>query len=102
MMNNVQRKALNLFRSIALAEGISFIILLFIAMPLRKFAGIPEAVKIVGMLHGILFIAFVLSLAYAAWLNKWTFVKILLAFLSSLFPFGTFILDHYLKKDLVS
>ncbi len=92
-------KTLQWFRKIAFAEGMSFLILLGIAMPLKYFANLPQAVKIVGMIHGILFVAFVIL----AWetmsvLNKkfgW-FVK---AFIASLIPFGTFVLDKELKKE---
>ncbi len=100
-MESHNNKALQIFRKIALAEGISFLVLLFIAMPLRKFAGIPEAVKIVGWLHGVLFIAFIISLAYVAWRLRWSFVKIVLAFIASLIPFGTFLLDRNLKHEVI-
>lgn len=90
---------LHWFRIIAIAEGISFIVLLGIAMPLKYFMDMPMAVKIVGYIHGFLFIAFVAM----AWnvkneLNKNTvwFGKALLA---SLLPFGTFVLDKSLKKE---
>ncbi|HET7817818.1 MAG TPA: DUF3817 domain-containing protein, partial [Bacteroidia bacterium] len=64
MANN--NKILNRFLKVGLAEGLSFIILLAIAMPLKYFAGIPAAVRIVGMLHGLLFIAFCITLLHAA------------------------------------
>ncbi|MEO8770672.1 MAG: DUF3817 domain-containing protein [Ferruginibacter sp.] len=92
-------KTLSLFRRIAIAEGISFLVLLCIAMPLKYFADMPMAVKIVGYMHGFLFIGFVLL----AWetknkLNK-GFGWFGLAFLASLLPFGTFVLDRELKKE---
>ena len=84
---------------IAIAEGISFLVLLGIAMPLKYFMDMPLAVKIVGYIHGFLFIAFV-ALAWNVKneLNKnsiW-FAKALLA---SLLPFGTFVLDKSLKRE---
>ncbi len=79
------------------AEGISYLVLLFIAMPMKHMAGIWEAVRVVGSLHGILFIVF-LSLLWEArkrmplsW--KTTFV----AFLLSITPFGTFFLPRVVK-----
>ena len=87
------------FRRIAIAEGISFLVLLLIAMPLKYFAGWPMAVKVVGWAHGVLFVAF-LIMAYE--------VKVALAknigwyaraFVASIVPFGTFILDKELKKE---
>jgi len=90
---------LHRFRIIAIAEGISFLVLLFIAMPFKYFMDMPLAVKITGYIHGFLFIAFVML----AWLVKIRLNKNLrwlaFAFLASLLPFGTFILDQRLKKD---
>lgn len=82
-----------------MTEGISFLVLLGIAMPLKYFANLPVAVKVVGMLHGILFVAFmVLAWETMNALNKkfgW-FVK---AFIASIIPFGTFVLEKELKKE---
>ena len=76
------------------AEGISFLALLFIAMPLKYMAGLPLAVTIVGGLHGILFIAFI-SLLWEARkrmkLSWWTCIK---AVGLAITPFGTFFLGR--------
>jgi integral membrane protein len=92
-------KTINWFRRIAIAEGISFLVLLLIAMPLKYFADLPQAVKIIGWAHGVLFIAF-LGLAYEAktLLDK-NFTWLVKAFLASLLPFGTFLLDRELQKE---
>jgi integral membrane protein len=94
-----QKKLLHWFRIIAIAEGISFLVLLCIAMPLKYFMDMPIAVKIVGYIHGFLFIAFVAL----AWNVKNNFNKswgwFAKALLASLLPFGTFVLDRSLKKD---
>jgi integral membrane protein len=90
---------LHWFRTVAIAEGISFLVLLCIAMPLKYFADSPMAVKITGYIHGFLFIGFVIL----AWSSKiklgkgmgW-FAK---AFIASLLPFGTFVFDRELKKE---
>lgn len=87
------------FRLIAVLEGISYIVLLFIAMPLKYFADAPNAVKYVGWLHGVLFIGFGLFLLKVWKEYKWTFGKATLAFIASLIPFGTFMLDKKLKKE---
>jgi integral membrane protein len=84
---------------VGIAEGISFLILLFIAMPLKYFAGFPLAVTIVGALHGILFIAFMVM----AWevkngLHK-SFKWFVICFIAAILPFGTFVLDKGLKKE---
>ncbi|MDP4285961.1 MAG: DUF3817 domain-containing protein [Bacteroidota bacterium] len=87
------------FRMVAISEGISFIVLLFIAMPLKYFAGIPEAVKYVGWVHGLLFVLYVYGLITVKINLNWGFKKTLRAFLASLLPFGTFILDKSLQKE---
>jgi integral membrane protein len=88
------------FRRIALLEGISLLILLFIAMPLKYFMDLPLAVKYFGWIHGILFIVYVVFLL-KVWIElKWKFQKVVLAFLASIFPFGTFLLDKKLKEDV--
>lgn len=81
------------FRIIAKIEGISFITLLFIAMPLKYMMGIPEATKIVGMIHGGLFLWFLYAQFIASSIEKWGFKFNALAFVLSLVPFGTFYLN---------
>jgi len=90
---------LSWFRRIAVAEGISFLVLLLIAMPLKYFAGLPKAVTVVGWAHGVLFVAF-LALAFEvkSLLNK-NFSWMVQAFLASLLPAGTFVLDNRMKKN---
>lgn len=85
------------FRLIGLLEGVSFILLLFIAMPLKYMYGMPEAVKIVGMTHGILFILYVMMLAMAAKDFSWEMKFNIQLFIASLLPFGTFVTDRKLK-----
>lgn len=78
------------FRWIARIEGISFIVLLFIAMPLKYGFGWPYAVSYVGWAHGVLFVAYGISLL-EVWHNQsWPFFRAALAGLMSLLPFGTF------------
>lgn len=93
MVSELIKSALGRLRIIAFLEGISFILLLGVAMPLKYFAGIPQAVRIVGMAHGVLFVLFVLLLIQVATEKSWSFKKSALSFLSSLVPFGTFYAD---------
>jgi len=87
------------FRRIAIAEGISFLVLLLIAMPLKYFANLPEAVKIVGWAHGILFVAFlIMAFEVKSTLNK-NFGWLVKAFIASILPFGTFVLDRQLQRE---
>ena len=97
-MMKTSDRSLNWFRKIAIAEGISFLILLLIAMPLKYFAGYPQAVKLVGWAHGVLFIAFLaLSFEAKSILNK-NFFWLVKAFLASILPFGTFVLERQMQK----
>jgi integral membrane protein len=87
-------------RVVAWIEGISFVILLFVAMPLKYYAGLPLAVRVVGSLHGLLFVAFCGSLLRAAIACEWPLRRSALAFISSLVPFGTFVFDRSLKREI--
>ncbi len=91
--------ALGRFRLIALIEGVSFLVLLGIAMPLKYVWGDPTMVKIVGQAHGILFVAFVLAGISVAIERRWSILLMIGAFVSSLVPFGTFYLDHWLRAN---
>ena len=84
-----------LFRLIAFIEGVSFLVLLFIAMPLKYWAGLPLAVRVVGMAHGVLFVLFIISLLDIMIRYRWSLLRGAIIFLSSLIPFGTFAVDYY-------
>jgi integral membrane protein len=92
-------KKLLWLRRAGIAEGISFLVLLCIAMPLKYFFQQPIAVKIVGWMHGILFVAFL----FLAWEYKTDRNKSLkwfaLAFLAAIIPTGTFFFDKKLKEE---
>ncbi|HEY6502663.1 MAG TPA: DUF3817 domain-containing protein [Chitinophagaceae bacterium] len=97
------KNTFNIFRAVGMAEGISFLVLLFIAMPLKYFAGFPIAVTIVGSIHGILFITYLVFAwetrnepLVAGW--KKPFAWLVTCFIASILPFGPFVLDHRLKK----
>ena len=93
--------SLKMFRIVALLEGISFLALILVAMPLKYIYHMPLPNKIMGMIHGVLFIAFVFYLMQARSERKWPAGKTALAFLASLLPFGTFVLDaRVLKKEI--
>ena len=79
-------------------EGISYLLLLGVAMPMKYFFGFPMAVKIVGMAHGVLFIAYCLLLALQMRANKWNLLFGIYLFVATLIPFGTFVTDRRLAK----
>lgn len=86
-------------RLIGMLEGISFILLLGIAMPLKYLAGKPQAVSVVGMAHGILFTLFCLALLQVMNACDWSIKKALRPFLAALIPFGPFLIDRQLKAE---
>jgi integral membrane protein len=87
------------FRIVALLEGASFLLLLFVAMPLKYLAGLPLAVRIVGMGHGLLFIAYLLLLGLVASFGRWPLSKIALGVGASLIPFGPFWFEAKLRRE---
>ena len=87
------------FRLVGITEGISYLVLLFIAMPLKYAAGLPEAVKYTGWAHGLLFMLFLLALINVKINLNWSFKKSTIAFIASLIPFGYFIFDKNLRKE---
>jgi integral membrane protein len=87
------------FRVTGISEGISFLVLLGIAMPLKYAAGYPMPVKIVGWMHGVLFILYIITLLHAAFSYRWSIWKVAVAFVASLLPFGTFIMDKSLRRE---
>ena len=89
---------IKMFRMIALAEGCSFLILLCIAMPMKYFMGMPEVVRVVGSVHGGLFVIYVGLLAVIHFRHRWSFMFSLYAFIASIIPFGTFVLDKHLRE----
>ncbi|HAN30004.1 MAG TPA: hypothetical protein DCQ06_00265 [Myxococcales bacterium] len=90
--------ALNQFRTIAWIEGVSYLVLLFIAMPLKYMMGIAIAVKLTGWAHGVLFIAYVALCMRAGHKERWSLLFTLLALGASLVPFATFWLDRKLVR----
>ena len=89
-------------RIIAFLEGISFLVLLGIAMPLKYMAGMPKAVSIVGMAHGVLFVAYLLWLVLAKNQYKMSLAEMFWSFLAAILPFGTFVADEKIFKKYLS
>ncbi len=87
-----------MFRWTALAEAVSYLVLLGVAMPLKYVWGMPLAVKIVGSLHGGLFVAFCALLWLAMQKAAWPLSRAVMLFLASLVPLLPFWLDARVKK----
>jgi integral membrane protein len=93
--------ALGRVRLLSLIEGWSFVLLLFVAMPLKYLAGYPEAVRVVGMAHGILFIALVGAALQAQVEDEtWPLSRTFWVCLGAMLPFGPFIVEAKLLKPL--
>jgi integral membrane protein len=89
-----KEQAIRNFLSIGKLEGLSFLTLLFIAMPLKYMFNHPEFVRVVGMLHGVLFVFFIISIVILLQNKQLSVKNAVFAFLLSIIPFGTF----FLKK----
>ena len=87
------------FRTVAFFEGTSFLVLLLIAMPLKYMLGLPQLVRVVGMAHGVLFVAYLFTLMTATLEYGWSLVRVAQALLASLVPGGTFWLDTQLRRE---
>lgn len=92
-------KLLTIFRITALLEGVSYLLLLFIASPVKWFLGDPTYVKLLGMPHGILFMAYVVIAVLISSDMKWSRKTLGIVLIASVIPFGTFYVDNkYLKQ----
>lgn len=86
-------KQKKVFKYVSILEGLSFLLLLFIAMPLKYIWSMPQMVQQVGMAHGVLFIAYVIG---AIWLFRplnWNFKELLVVLGCSVVPFGPFYVE---------
>ncbi len=90
------------FRMTALAEGSSFLLLLFVAMPMKYLMGMPKVVTVVGAIHGVLFLLYVGQLAKLRTKYQWDSSFSFYDFLASILPFGPFMFDKYLREKEVA
>lgn len=81
------------------AEGMSFLLLLGIAMPLKYIWGYPQAVSIIGMAHGFLFMAYVYWVVMCGRQLRWSFKTIAAGVMASVLPFGPFIFDKRVRSQ---
>ena len=89
----------NIFRYVAFLEGLSYILLLFIATPIKYLADDPQYVKMLGMPHGLLFMLYIILAFMLKQENTWFRDNFKMVLLASIIPFGTFYLDHkHLRK----
>ena len=93
------KTALGRLRVVGWWEGVSFLVLLGVAMPLKYFAGEPAAVRVVGMAHGVLFLLYVLAAIHAAVNYKWPWKRTALVLAASVLPAGPFIVDARVLRE---
>ncbi|MCA0132766.1 DUF3817 domain-containing protein [Winogradskyella alexanderae] len=92
-------KQLSLFRLVALLEGLSYILLLFVAVPIKYLLDDPQYVKLLGMPHGLFFIAYIVLAIMVSTDMKWSNRTMFIIMLASIIPFGTFYIDKkYLRN----
>ncbi|MGI9553186.1 MAG: DUF3817 domain-containing protein [Aurantibacter sp.] len=83
----------NAFRITAILEGISYLALFAVTMPLKYLADLPMPNKYVGYAHGFLFIVYII-LAIVFWMEKkWSIKRLSILIVASLLPFATFYVD---------
>lgn len=87
-------------RVVGFLEGVSFLLLLGVAMPLKYIWGEPQAVRVVGMAHGVLFLAYLAATLQATLEYEWSWKRATLVAVASLVPFGTFYADVKWMRDV--
>lgn len=88
-----------IFRIISVLEGVSYLLLLFIATPIKYFAGNDQFVKMLGMPHGLLFIAYVVLAIMMKYELNWKPKTFIIVLAASVIPFGTFYIDRKYLRD---
>jgi len=96
---NLLKTEIGRLRIIAFIEGMSFLLILFITMPLKYLMDMPEPNKVVGVFHGVLFILYIIAVIQGKFSFNWNGKTTFLALVASVIPFGTFWADaKYFKK----
>ena len=91
----------NVFKVVAFLEGVSYILLLFIAVPVKYWGGDDQWVKLLGMPHGILFVGYILMAFLIKKNENWNRTEFFIVLVCSVLPFGTFYVDwKYLRIKL--
>ncbi|MFB4163595.1 DUF3817 domain-containing protein [Alteribacillus sp. JSM 102045] len=91
--------AIGRLRIIGVLEGISFLLLLFLAMPLKYGAGMDVAVTIAGSAHGGLFVLYIAAVLFVWIQRRWSFLRAFIAMTVSVIPFGPFVFDKSLRRE---
>jgi integral membrane protein len=92
-VSELLKTSLGRLKVIGAIEAVSFLVLLLIAMPLKYMAGLPDAVRIIGGIHGGLWIIYIVALLIAWREERWSFGTLLAGGVASVLPFGPFVFD---------
>ena len=90
---------LSFFRSLSFIEGLSLVVLLFIAMPAKYQFGYVDSIWQVGMTHGVLWLAYFVISLVVSHQQKWSVMFWVLVLIASVIPFAFFFLDRKLKNN---
>ncbi len=93
------KTSLGRLRVIGWWEGWSFLLLLGVAMPLKYFAGMPLAVSVVGMAHGVLFMLYLVVAVHTALDRDWPWKRTALVLVASVLPGGPFVIDAKILRE---
>ncbi len=93
------RSPLSLLRLVSLLEGLSYLVLLYYAIYHKRILGDADAIRVPGMIHGVLFVIFCMVLLLVWIGRKWPFKRAAFAFVCSLLPFAPFYLERVLKRE---
>ena len=91
---------ISIFRLVAFLEGLSYILLLLVAVPIKYISGDASFVKMLGMPHGILFVLYIALAFVLKFDNQWVKNNIFAVLMASVIPFGTFVVDFKFKQTL--
>jgi integral membrane protein len=98
-MGTTERKDILRFLQIGWLEAASYLLLLGVAMPLKYLADMPAPVKYLGWAHGLLFIGYLVALAWVVLGRKWPLYWGILGFVAALLPLGPVAFEWYLKRS---
>jgi len=91
---------LKIFRIIAFLEGVSYLLLFVVSMPLKYLYNMPEPNQVIGMFHGVLFVAYCILSLVISKKYSWSLKTLILVFIASLLPFGTFLAEYKLFNKM--
>mgnify|MGYP006297121697 CR=1 FL=1 len=98
-MSQQVSKSIKQLKIAAIAEGISYLLLLGVTMPLKYFMDMPEPNMLVGYAHGVLFIWYIALVFIVAFRYRWPVFSTMIALTASLFPFATFYVEAKMLRD---